>query len=69
MSDARLRSIYDAYGEEAVSAQVVVGVKCTVPELVAYCREQLADYKVPRFFEFRDSMSAKVGTVSDGRHP
>ena len=59
----------DAYGEEAVSAQVVVGVKCTVPELVAYCREQLADYKDLRFFEFRDSMSAKVGTVSDGRHP
>ena len=59
----------DAYGEEAVSAQVVVAVKCSVPELVAHCREQLADYKVPRFFEFRDSMPAKVGTVSDGRHP
>lgn len=58
----------DAYGEEAVSALVVVGMACTVPELVAHCRDQIADYKVPRFFDFRDSLPSTMGTASDGSH-
>ena len=46
----------DAYGEEAVHALIVVGEKCTASELLTHCRALMADYKVPRFIEFRDSL-------------
>ncbi len=32
------------------------GAKVTAEDLVAYCREHLAAYKIPRSLEFRDSL-------------
>jgi acyl-CoA synthetase (AMP-forming)/AMP-acid ligase II len=46
----------DAWGEEAVKVVVVTNKKCSLNELVAHCRKQLADYKLPRFIEFRDGV-------------
>ncbi len=46
----------DAYGEEAVTAFVVACEQCTKTELLNHCRAQLADHKIPRFIEFRDSL-------------
>ena len=43
-------------GEEIVKAVVVAGGACDEGELIAYCRERLANYKVPRMVEFRDEI-------------
>jgi long-chain acyl-CoA synthetase len=43
-------------GEETVKAVVVPRVECEQRELVEYCREHLANYKVPREVEFRDEI-------------
>jgi long-chain acyl-CoA synthetase len=45
------------HGEE-VKAYVIkkAGAVLTEPELVAWCREQMAAYKYPRLVEFRDSL-------------
>lgn len=43
-------------GEELVKAVVVPGEDCDEGELVAFCRERLANYKVPRTVEFRDEI-------------
>ena len=43
---------------ETLKAYVVVkkGETLTVPELVAHCRAKLANYKVPKSFEFREEL-------------
>ena len=51
---------------EALKAYVVPkpGETLTVAELVAHCREKLANYKVPKFFEFREELpKTLVGKV------
>jgi len=56
----------DPYQGEAVKAWVVLhkGSQLSVDELRAYCKEELAAYKVPRRIEFRDSLpKSAVGKV------
>lgn len=51
---------------EILKAYVVTkpGETLTVPELVTHCREKLANYKVPKFFEFREELpKTMVGKV------
>ena len=43
-------------GEETVKAVLVLSDECERRELVEYCRERLANYKVPRELEFRDEI-------------
>jgi long-chain acyl-CoA synthetase len=43
-------------GEQRVKAVVVPEGECDEIELVAYCRERLANFKVPQSFEFRDEI-------------
>ncbi len=43
-------------GEETVKAVVVPREECERRELIEYCREHLANYKVPREVEFRDEI-------------
>ena len=43
-------------GEELLKAVVVARRECQERELVRYCRERLADYKVPQLVEFRDEI-------------
>ncbi len=44
-------------GEETVKAVVVPSQDCEEHELLALCRERLANFKVPRTVEFRDSIT------------
>ena len=46
------------YSGETVKAFVVMkdGASATTEEIIAWCRERLASYKVPRHVEFRDSL-------------
>ena len=51
---------------ETVKAYIVPkeGVSLTVPEVVAFCRQKLASFKVPRLIEFRDELpKTMVGKV------
>jgi long-chain acyl-CoA synthetase len=43
-------------GEELVKAVVVARRECQERELIRYCRERLADYKVPQLVEFREEI-------------
>jgi long-chain acyl-CoA synthetase len=43
-------------GEEAVKAVVVPGEDCEEAELISFCRERLANFKVPRTVEFREEI-------------
>jgi long-chain acyl-CoA synthetase len=42
--------------DPVVKAAVVVNASCTERELVHFCRERLALYKVPQIVEFRDAI-------------
>jgi len=43
-------------GEELVKAVVVPGERCGERELIRFCRERLANHKVPQLVEFRDEI-------------
>ena len=43
-------------GEELVKAVVVPHEPCGERELVRFCRERLANHKVPQLVEFRDAI-------------
>jgi long-chain acyl-CoA synthetase len=46
----------DVAGEERTKAVVVPRRECQERELIRYCRERLADYKVPQIIEFREEI-------------
>jgi len=58
ISEAVVVGLPDAYRGETVKAFIVLkdGAKITSEEIVAFCREHLAAYKVPRHIEFRNSL-------------
>ena len=51
----------EAPGEELVKAVVVPAGDCQERELIRYCRERLADYKVPSRVEFREEIPRGPG--------
>ena len=58
--------IPDAYRGETVKAYIVLkqGMSATAEEIIAFCREKLAPYKVPRIIEFRDALpQSSVGKI------
>lgn len=58
--------IPDPYRGETVKAYIVLkeGFTATDKELNTYCRQNLAAYKVPRFYEFRDELpKTAVGKI------
>jgi long-chain acyl-CoA synthetase len=51
-------------GEETVKAVVVPTGDCEAAELIAFCRERLANFKVPKEVEFRDEIpTSPLGKV------
>ncbi len=56
--EAAAIGVPDAYRGESAKAFVVLkpGQKATADELLAYCKQNLAPYKVPRAIEFRDAL-------------
>ncbi|MDA8440755.1 MAG: long-chain fatty acid--CoA ligase, partial [Peptococcaceae bacterium] len=66
VKEAIVIGVPDAYRGETVKAFVVLrdGETCTSEELVNYCRQKLAAYKVPKLVEFRDSLpKTAVGKI------
>ncbi|MGB8643699.1 MAG: long-chain fatty acid--CoA ligase [Anaerolineae bacterium] len=56
--EAAAAGVPDAYRGESVKAFIVLkpGMQATADEVIAFCREHLAPFKVPRQVEFRDSL-------------
>jgi long-chain acyl-CoA synthetase len=66
VAEVGVAGVPDERRGEAVKAWVVLreGQEATVGEIRAYCRENLAAYKVPRHVEFRESLpKSAVGKV------
>ena len=66
IADAVSLGVPDAYRGESVKVFVVVkpGETLTEKEVIAYCKERLAAYKVPRLVEFRQELpKSMVGKV------
>jgi len=64
--EAAVAGIADAYRGETVKAYVVLksGQTATADDIIAFCRERLAAYKVPKIVEFRDSLpKTMIGKV------
>jgi long-chain acyl-CoA synthetase len=64
--EAAVVGVPDAQRGERVQAFIVFkpGEQATVEELTAFCRERLAPYKIPRVFEFRESLpKTTIGKV------
>lgn len=62
IQEAAVVGIPDPYRGETVKAFIVLkeGHSATEEELNRYCRENLAAYKVPRLYEFRDELPKTV---------
>ncbi len=66
VAEAAVIGIPDKYRGESVKAFIVAkrGVRLKTAELIAYCRERLAKYKLPHQIEFRETLpKSLVGKV------
>jgi long-chain acyl-CoA synthetase len=66
VQEAVVAGVPDAHRGETVKAYVVLkeGQTCTVDEVISFCKESLAPYKVPRLVEFRSELpKSQVGKI------
>ena len=66
VAEAVTIGVKDKYRGETVKAFVVLklGEKCTGEEIIMFCKEKLAPYKVPKLVEFRDSLpKSAIGKI------
>ena len=66
IAEAVTVGIPDSYRGETVKVFIVLkeGTEATDQEIIAFCREKLAPYKVPKFVEFRPSIpKSAVGKI------
>jgi long-chain acyl-CoA synthetase len=66
VSGARVIGVKDQSGEEIVHAVVTLSQSMREQDILAYCRQHLADYKVPRRIEIAESISSpEAAKMSD----
>jgi len=66
VAEAVSLGVKDKYRGETVKAFVVLkaGESCTAEEIISFCKEKLAPYKVPKLVEFRESIpKSAVGKI------
>ncbi len=66
VQEAVVAGVPDPRRGETVKAYIVLkeGVSCTEEEIIAFCKENLAPYKVPRLIEFRSELpKSQVGKI------
>ena len=58
--DAFVTGVKNRRGLEMVKAIVIAQPNCTVNDIIIFCKERLADYKIPRIIEFRDKLPSDI---------
>ena len=57
-----------ASGDDVVCCAIVATAACTTEEILLYCKERLADFKVPARIEFRDALpKSPAGKILRGQ--
>lgn len=56
VKDAYVTGVRNKRDMEVVKAIIVAHPDCTAKDLVTFCKDRLADFKIPRIIEFRDSI-------------
>ena len=54
--DAYVTGVKNRRGMEVIKAIIVAQPDCTAKDVVTFCRDRLADFKIPRVIEFRESI-------------
>ncbi len=60
VKDAVVYGVKNKRGMEIVKAIIVARPGCKTDEVIAFCKDEMADYKVPRIIEFRDKIPRDV---------
>jgi long-chain acyl-CoA synthetase len=60
VKDAFVTGVKNRRGLEIVKAIVVAQLNCTVNDIILFCKDHLADYKIPRIIEFRDNLPSDI---------
>jgi len=60
VKEAFVAGIKNRRDMELVKAFVVAEPDCTVNDIIKFCKEHLADYKIPRIIEFKDAIPSNV---------
>lgn len=56
IKDAYVTGVKNKKGMEVIKAIVVARPECTVGDVITFCRDRLADFKIPRVIEFRENI-------------
>lgn len=56
VQEAAVAAVKDRQGEEVIYAAVTLRLPATEADILAFCRSQLAEYKVPRRVDIRDEL-------------
>jgi len=60
VKDAYVTGVKNRKGMEVIKAIIVAHPDCTAKDIVIFCRDRLAAFKIPRLIEFRDSIPVDV---------
>jgi len=60
VKDAYVTGVKNRRGMEIIKAIIVAHPDCTAKEIVTFCRDRLAAFKIPRLIEFIDSIPVDV---------
>jgi long-chain acyl-CoA synthetase len=58
--DAYVTGVKNRRGMEVVKAIIVAHPDCTAKNIITFCKDRLADFKIPRVIEFMDSIPVNV---------
>jgi long-chain acyl-CoA synthetase len=68
VGDVAVYSILGPQGDDLVCAAIVLTGPCTAEEIVAHCRDRIADFKIPARIEFRHSLpKSATGKILRGQ--
>jgi long-chain acyl-CoA synthetase len=60
VDEAMVLGLPSPYGDERVKAVIVPNALCREEEIVEYCRGKIADFKIPSFIEFAETLPISV---------
>jgi long-chain acyl-CoA synthetase len=60
VQDAYVAGVRNRRGMEVIKAIIVAHPDCTVKDIVTFCKDRLAAFKIPRVIEFMDSIPVDV---------